>query len=172
MGRWIKIILLAVAVVFVAGFVMLQASNQPTAPQQPIAYNHWQHVTSKEGPQLSCDYCHEYADKSAHATIPNITTCMGCHAAVKTESPEVQKLAAIAKRKEQPKWVRIYSFEPEADVFFSHKAHVKANVDCKECHGNVPEAQTMKREVKHTMGWCIDCHRERKASIDCYVCHR
>jgi hypothetical protein len=172
MGRWIKIILLAVVVLFVAGLLILRAAGKPTAPEQPIAYNHWQHVTSKQGPELSCDYCHEHADKSAHATIPNVTTCMGCHAAVKTESPEIQKLAEIAKRKEQPKWVRIYYFEPEADVFFSHKPHIKANIDCKECHGNVPEAQTMKREVKHTMGWCIDCHRERKASIDCYVCHR
>jgi hypothetical protein len=172
MGRWIKIILLAVVVISVFAIFLLRASGKPVAPVQPIAYNHWQHVTSKEGPQLQCDYCHEYADKSAHATIPNVSTCMGCHAAVKTESPEVQKLAALAERNEQPKWVRIYYFEPEAAVFFSHKPHVKANIACTECHGNVPEAQKMKREVKQTMSWCLDCHRARKASIDCYVCHR
>src|SRR5205085_10688832 len=127
MGRWIKIILLAVVVLFVAGLLILRADSKPVAPDQPIAYNHWQHITSKQGPELSCDYGHEYADKSAHATIPNVTTCMGCHAAVKTESPEIQKLAEIAKRKEEPKWVRIYYYEPEADVFFSHNPHMKAN---------------------------------------------
>jgi hypothetical protein len=172
MTRWLKIILLAGVVILVGGLILLRAANKPAAPVQPINYNHWQHVSKKEGPELDCTFCHEHADKSAHATIPNISTCMACHLSVKTESPEVQKLADYAKRNEQPKWVRVYYFDPEADVFFSHKAHIKANIACTECHGNVPEMQVMRREVKHTMGSCLDCHRARNASIDCYVCHR
>jgi hypothetical protein len=22
------------------------------------------------------------------------------------------------------------------------------------------------------MGWCLDCHRQRGASIDCWTCHK
>ncbi|MBI3651711.1 MAG: menaquinol oxidoreductase [Acidobacteria bacterium] len=172
MKRGLKIFLLVGVAILIAVWLAWRAASQPVAPDQPIAYNHWQHISKPDGPQLDCDFCHEYADKSAHATIPNITTCMGCHEAVKTDSPEVQKLAAYAQRQEQPKWVRVYFFDPEADVFFSHKPHVKANIACTDCHGNVPQLQKMRREVKHTMGWCIECHRQRKVSIDCYVCHR
>ena len=27
------------------------------------------------------------------------------------------------------------------------------------------------RVVKHTMGKCLDCHRQRKATDDCAACH-
>jgi hypothetical protein len=30
----------------------------------------------------------------------------------------------------------------------------------------------VRREVDQSMGWCIECHRNQNASIDCYVCHR
>ncbi|MEW6130563.1 MAG: cytochrome c3 family protein [Acidobacteriota bacterium] len=172
MSRSLKIIALLVIIFVPLGFFIPRATNRPTAPKQPIEYNHWQHVVSQDGPQLDCDFCHENADKSPHATIPNISTCMGCHVAVKTESPEIQKLAEFYKRKEQPKWVRVYYFEREANVFFSHKPHLKAKMECKECHGEVTASPGVKREVNMTMSWCLDCHRQRQASIDCYVCHR
>jgi hypothetical protein len=27
------------------------------------------------------------------------------------------------------------------------------------------------RVVEHNMGFCVDCHTKRKASIDCLTCH-
>jgi hypothetical protein len=23
-----------------------------------------------------------------------------------------------------------------------------------------------------SMGWCLDCHRENRASLDCLICHK
>jgi hypothetical protein len=158
--------------ILVGGAFLLRGRTKTEGPQQPIAYDHWQHVTKPDGPKLDCTDCHENADKSSHATIPNTSTCMLCHAALKTESPEVQKLAAFAQRGEQPPWVRVYWQEPGSDVFFSHKPHIRAKVECTTCHGPVPEMHRMRRAVNQTMGWCIDCHRQRGASVDCYVCHR
>ena len=172
MRRPAKYIIPVVLILSATGIVLLQAAGKPEAPHQPVDFNHWQHVTKKEGPELDCAYCHEHADKSPHATIPNTETCMACHLAVKTESPEVQKLAAISERGEQPAWARVYWFEKEANVFFTHKAHTRAGVGCAECHGKVGESQKVRREINQTMGWCMDCHRARQASIDCYVCHR
>jgi len=160
------------AIVVVAGVVLLRASARPEAPRQPIEFDHWLHVTKKDGPELECTFCHENVDKSSHATIPNITTCMGCHETEKTDSPEVQKLAAFAERKEQPPWRRVYWLEPEANAFYTHKAHIRAGLECTTCHGQVGQMHRVRREVNQTMGWCMDCHRSKNVSNDCYVCHR
>jgi hypothetical protein len=172
MRRLTKTVAVVLVAILVIGFVLLRALGKPEAPRQPIEFDHWQHVTKKDGPELECTFCHENADKSSHATIPNITTCMGCHESEKTESPEVQKLAAFAERKEQPPWRRVYWIEPEANTFYTHKPHIRAGIECSTCHGQVGEMHRVRREVDQTMGWCIDCHRARSASVDCYVCHR
>ena len=170
--------ILAIAVV-AGGFLLMRVfAGSGYAPVQPIQFDHWQHVTKgaaegeEGGPQLECTFCHEHADKSSHATIPNISTCMMCHESTKTESPEVQKLTAISERKEQPPWKRVYWMEKEANVFFTHKPHIAAGVDCVACHGEVGQMHRVRRETDQTMGWCIDCHRKKGASVDCYICHR
>jgi hypothetical protein len=167
---------LLVIALLAGGVFLVIGAGKPAAPAQPIAFDHWQHVRKgaegEEVPELECGFCHEHADKSAHATIPNANTCMLCHQAIKTESPEVQKLAAFAERNEQPPWTRVYSFEREAAVFFTHKPHFKAGIECSACHGDVANSHQIRREVEQNMGWCIDCHRSRGASIDCYACHR
>ncbi|HJQ70862.1 MAG TPA: cytochrome c3 family protein [Blastocatellia bacterium] len=172
MRRASKAVILAAALVIVLGFALLGAMGGAEAPRQPVEFDHWQHVSKEEGPQLDCDACHEHAANGPHATTPNISTCMICHESMMTGSAEVQKLAAISARGEQPRWVRIYWFEREANVYFTHKPHVRAGVDCAVCHGEVKQAHRLRREVDQTMGWCIDCHRERQASVDCYACHR
>jgi hypothetical protein len=174
MRRAIKSSILVVVAILVIGLVLLRASGKPEAPRQPIDFDHWQHVTKEadDAPQLECTFCHENVDKSSHATIPNIATCMGCHDSIKTESPEVQKLAAFAERKEQPPWKRVYWLEPEANAFYTHKPHIRAGIECTTCHGQIGQMHRVRREVDQTMGWCMDCHRSRSVSVDCYVCHR
>ncbi|PYP90286.1 MAG: menaquinol oxidoreductase [Blastocatellia bacterium AA13] len=165
----ILLALAAVSVVFLSGII-----GKPFEPAQPIAFDHWQH-TSKQGedtPKLECTDCHENADKSRFATIPNVSKCMICHETMKTESPEIQKLAAYSSRSEQPPWKRVYWIEKEADVFFTHKPHIRAGVDCTTCHGQVNQMHRVKRDVDHSMGWCIQCHRENRVSVDCSICHR
>jgi len=162
----------AVTLILVSGFLLLGVPAISDAPEQPIAYDHWKHVTNPDGPQLECTFCHENADKSSHATIPNISTCMACHESIKTDSPEVQKLAAYSERQQQPPWVRVYSIPKAANVFFTHKPHMLANVDCVTCHGQIGQMHQVKRVVNQDMGWCIECHRSRQVSVDCYICHR
>jgi len=152
-------------------FIALGATSDGSVAQ-PIAFDHSLHVTADQGPQLECSFCHEHADKSPHATIPNTSLCMGCHQSIRTEAPEIQKLASYAERGEQPPWKRVYWIDPSADVFFSHKPHIRAHVDCAVCHGNVAGSRVVRREVEFTMGRCVDCHRQNQASTDCYICHR
>ena len=136
---------------------------------QPIAYPHKTHVTDN---QMECLTCHVNADRSIAATVPSVTECMVCHENVKPESPEIQKLAAFAKKGEEPPWVRVYGFSPSAGVHFTHKRHVKAKIECSTCHGDMAQAMDFRLNVKWTMGKCIDCHRERQVSVDCLTCHK
>jgi len=172
MKRAILFAVIVTIAISVVGVVLLRAAAKPVAPKQPVEFDHWQHVTKEDGPQLECTFCHENADKSSHATIPNVDTCMGCHESIKTDSPEIQKLAAFAARKQQPPWRRVYWLEPEANAFYTHKPHIRAGLECATCHGQIGQMHRVRREVKQTMGWCVDCHRSRGVSVDCYVCHR
>ena len=172
MRSW-KVIFLLFAVIVVSLFFLSGIIGKPFEPIQPIAFDHQQHTLKEDpAPQLDCVFCHQNADKSRYATIPGVSTCMGCHESFKTDSPEVQKLAAIAARSEEPAWRRVYWIDSSADVFFTHKPHIRAGVDCAVCHGQVNQMHRVRREVEHSMGWCIQCHREKKVSVDCYICHR
>jgi Cytochrome c7 and related cytochrome c len=144
------------------------AFRRPPAVRQPIAFPHKTHIAN----QMECLTCHSNADRSIMATFPSVSDCMVCHENIKTDSPEIKKLAAYAARNEEPPWVRVYTFEDEADVYFSHKRHVKANVDCSRCHGDQQNAMDARQRVQWTMGKCIDCHREHKVSVDCLTCHK
>jgi len=146
----------------------LTASQSRPVVKQPVAFPHKTHTTN----QIECVFCHTGVEVSERAGIPSVSQCMVCHQSVKTDSAEIQKLAAFASRNEEVPWTRIYGFQPGAAVRFSHKRHVKAEVTCETCHGNVAEAYEMRREIHWTMGKCIDCHRSRQASVDCLVCHK
>src|SRR5262245_6325769 len=178
MKRVMQMVPVSVLRILIGGFMLLDGPAKTDAPEQPIAYDHWIHVTKADCeepelcPQLKCTDCHENADKSSHATIPNVSKCMGCHQVIKTDSPEIQKLADYYDRGEQPPWKRVYWIPKSADVFFTHKPHVQANVACTTCHGQIGQMHQVKREVDQDMGWCVSCHRSQGVSIDCYICHR
>jgi hypothetical protein len=96
---------------------------------------------------------------------------MLCHAKLATAKPEIQKLAAFATAKREVPWQRIYGFAPEAMVKFQHAPHARANVGCAACHGDMTQATTAQLLVRHTMGTCLNCHRQYKATEDCAACH-
>lgn len=135
-------------------------------PQQPLPYSHKVHAGDLK---LACKMCHVNPDPGELMTLPATSTCMKCHSAVKTESPHIQKLAAAAKEGKDIKWVRVYRIP--GYVFFSHKAHVDAGATCQECHGEVATRDQLFKERPNNMGACMECHRQKKASIDCAFCH-
>ncbi len=137
------------------------------ASDQPIAYSHKQHIALG----LQCLDCHSSADTGAAATLPSVRKCMLCHAKIATGKPEIQKLAAYAAGKREVPWQRVYGFPPEALVKFQHAPHARAKIGCATCHGDMTQAATAERLVKHNMGTCVSCHRQYKSSEDCAACH-
>lgn len=134
---------------------------------QPIAYSHKQHIALG----LQCLDCHSTADTRAAATIPSVQKCMLCHAKVAITKPEIKKLIAYSEAKREIPWERVYSFHRDALVKFKHAPHIRAKVECATCHGDMTQATVAERVVNHTMGSCVSCHRQKKASDDCAVCH-
>jgi hypothetical protein len=141
-------------------------------PVQPIAFSHKLH-SGKLG--MDCLYCHYSADKSPIANIPAVSLCMGCHKLAVTDRPEIKKLAGFWERGETPPWVEVYRLPDH--VKFNHKRHVKAAIDCAQCHGNVAEMDVVRQAASLKMGWCITCHRQNldnknfPATMDCVACH-
>lgn len=139
---------------------------------QPIAFPHDIHAGQF---QIDCQYCHFSAERSVDAGIPAVGDCMGCHTVVsgRNSPEEVAKLRDYFQRGEPIPWVRIYKVSDH--VHFPHVRHVAVDagaLDCTECHGEVTEIEFMEEvEQPLVMGWCVDCHRENEASVDCAVCH-
>ena len=141
------------------------AADPPAPPKQPVPYSHKQHLAMG----LACKNCHTNPDPGETMGIPQVKVCMGCHTSVKTDSPHIQKLAKHAADQTEPPWVRVYRIP--SYVFFSHKANGETGAKCEACHGPVATREALWRETNISMGACMDCHRQNKASNDCTYCH-
>jgi hypothetical protein len=139
----------------------------PEKPPQPIKFPHNKHIALG----IDCKFCHYYAEKSKYAGVPSVSTCLGCHRYVASvmNSPEVQKIFKYAEEGKPIPWVKVHDL-PDF-VRFTHKIHVNRGIDCKECHGDVAQMDTAQRVAPLTMGWCLDCHRKKNASTECFACH-
>ena len=143
-----------------------------TGPTQPIAFSHQIHADSLG---MSCLYCHYGAAKSPIANLPPVSTCMGCHKMAVTDRPEIVKLTGYFERNEQVPWVEVHKLP--SHVKFNHKRHVKAGIQCEQCHGKVQEMKVVYQYASLKMGWCLSCHRQHMndaknpATMDCVACH-
>lgn len=140
-------------------------------PEQPIKFSHVTHVQKN---QMECQFCHWNVTKSPYAVIPEVETCVGCHKLIpgttEEQKTEIAKINEYFSKNEPIPWVKVHA-TPDY-LKFNHKRHIKAGMTCQQCHGQVPEMETVERVSSMKMGWCVSCHRQQGASIDCYTCHR
>jgi cytochrome c2 len=166
----------------------LLGNQQGYAPRQPINFSHKLHAGELN---VSCLYCHHGAEKSDVAGVASVDTCMNCHQAVRKTQDQTRPSVELEKLVEQwatrnstaPEtvgWVRVHDL-PDY-VHFSHKNHVRNNIQCQECHGPVQEMKRVRQAANLSMGWCVDCHRQgpgkapthwKRSSgpLDCAACH-
>jgi hypothetical protein len=148
-------------------------------PDQPIAYSHRLHAGTL---RIDCAYCHWNVERSDHAAVPSLSVCMNCHAHVKPKDAKgrvKRNVALLLDAWEGRLPVRWQKVHVVADfVFFSHRRHVAAGLQCRTCHGAVETMERMRTANAPVMGWCLECHREpaeggaARASVDCVTCHR
>lgn len=136
-------------------------------PQQPIAFTHKVHL--EKG--LECVGCHQGVEQGPNAGLPSVKLCMTCHLAIATDKPEIKKVAAFLERGEEIPWQRVYGYYSSAHVRFNHAPHIRAGVTCATCHGDLTKQTVAIRAVDLDMGYCLNCHKQKKASVDCTTCH-
>ena len=137
------------------------------AMTQPVAFNHKLHLEQK----IECMDCHQLVMKTRRSGLPTANLCMPCHAVIKADSPEIKKVAQYRAVHRPIPWVRLY--QVPGFIYYNHERHVKAGgLACSTCHGATGTEEVSVAYRQFTMGFCIDCHKERKAPNDCTVCHR
>lgn len=129
-------------------------------PQQPVPFSHKLHAGDL---QIHCQYCHAGVEVSAHSPVPSTQTCMNCHTLVKSESPKLKLVRESYETGSPIEWVRIHKVPDYAH--FNHSRHIRAQIDCKSCHGPIEEMGVVSQFKSLTMGWCLDCHRNPETRI-------
>jgi hypothetical protein len=95
---------------------------------------------------------------------------MTCHLSIGKDKAAIQKLAEFARSKEPIPWVRVYSVP--AQVYWNHRSHLTAGVQCETCHGQVSQMDMMAKATNvTTMDGCVECHRSNNAATGCGYCH-
>jgi len=146
------------AMLLAVGFVWYFFSPEYTdvgyRPIQPVAYSHKFHVRDLG---IDCRYCHTSVENQAHANIPPTRTCMTCHSLVATDSASLDLVRSSYMTGEPIEWIRVHDLPDYA--YFNHSAHINAGVGCISCHGDVSKMEVVSLSEPHSMGWCLECHR-------------
>ncbi len=191
---------------FILGLVLALAFGWCVFPnllysqkEQPVNFNHSQHLNNKEN-ALECSSCHFLRADGSFSGLPATEKCARCHTpgSKPDVSPAEAKLYEYLEQGKEVPW-RAHQAQPD-NVFFSHAAHSAAN--CLRCHGSawseqdlctachltVPELdknpavqENMLTGYSRTtmkMWECERCHanpghyKETNSNNACYTCHK
>lgn len=121
---------------------------------------------------MPCDRCHQGVEQSAVAGLPPVSFCVRCHTRFIPDHPEIVKLVELYEAGEPIRWRKVNVMPTEAAVHFHHAVHVRAEVACETCHGDVANMTLAVRVIDTAdMGWCLECHEAEGATTDCVACH-
>jgi hypothetical protein len=158
----------ALCLLLAAGFMYFFYASPAThiGPAQPIAFSHRLHAGHKA---IDCRFCHPYVDRSIHPGLPPVEKCLYCHNYIIANHPEIRKEHTYYKERRSTPWVKVF-YVPE-HVLFNHQRHILKEIACEACHGEVKQMDRLKGQ-RFKMGFCIQCHREKDANLDCWLgCH-
>ncbi len=149
-------------------------------PTQPILFSHKIHAGDQK---IGCTSCHVYAMRGPVAGVPSMGRCQGCHKFVREDPdhPEItaqlKPLLQVLKDGTPVEWVRVTRVPDH--VYFTHERHVLAGLRCQQCHGEVQQMDVVHVVAPLTMGWCLECHRQkqrekpgRERLTQCVTCHK
>ena len=190
-------------------FTHLPGNHQGYEPVQPIAYSHRLHAGELQIPCLYCHFGAEKSKHAGIPPANVCMNChkfvTAPFGAIRHEdelaqkegrrprrliSPEIQKIYTAlalndslqfdpAKHLIPIQWMQIHKL-PDF-VYFDHRPHVAAGVECQKCHGAVQTMERVRQQEDLSMGWCVNCHRavntdgvagkNVNAPTDCSACH-
>jgi len=150
-----------------AGAAVAEFFDVRAEPVQPLEFPHNTHIENG----LMCTTCHTGVTQGPEAGIPTAFTCLGCHSFIATDAPRIQQLTENYNNGIDLQWQRVWGFAQSDHVKFNHAPHIRAEIDCSTCHGDIAAGTVAQRTVDHTMGFCVNCHLENEAPTDCLICH-
>lgn len=130
------------------------------SPHQPVAFSHKVH-SGDYG--IKCLFCHTEVEHLDFSPIPSTHTCIVCHVALKNESELMKTVNKSYDDTISIFWNRCYKL-PDY-THFSHSRHIRAEIDCASCHGEVEKMDTIFQGIALTMLWCLDCHRTPEKKV-------
>lgn len=158
----------AVSVLLSLGFVFFFYVSPATrvGAAQPIPFSHRLHAGHKA---IDCRFCHPYVERSIDPGLPPVEKCLYCHKYIIANHPEIQKEHNYFNTDTPTPWVKVF-YVPE-HVFFNHQRHIKKELACEECHGQIKQQDRLKGK-RFKMGFCLECHRRKEVNIGCWLaCH-
>jgi len=167
--KWLHLVILLGGGIYITNSLVVDAlaigRSQGYSPDQPVKFSHKIHA-GQNGTE--CLYCHSSAESSKSAGIPSTGVCMNCHLIVRNGTRsgafEIAKVIEAYEKGESIDWIRIHNLPDHA--YFNHSQHVGvAGLDCQECHGPVQEMDRVTQISDLSMGWCINCHRQKEVSF-------
>ena len=169
---------LLVLLLMIMALVLIQQDGA-TAAEDPASgeafpYNHQKHIAAG----VECVFCHPGVLNGAVAGVPSVQKCVGCHQNIQVTSKEGQANVDLlmhywdAGRPLQ--WEKTYD-QPDF-VYFAHRPHIAAGVNCENCHGDVSQMSVVRLAYRINMGFCLQCHRRQAPGkvdrlVSCATCH-
>jgi len=142
----------------------------------------------------NCRNCHEMKQSydswriSSHSSV----SCTSCHSRNPSEGIFSIKrttidrvLSHFLKPEKDPKayvskanCLRCHSaikknIMPNRDshVVNPHPVHLEAGLNCMHCHKDLVHPRSVSTSTRPKMKDCVNCHRSKKAAIECHTCH-
>ncbi len=158
--------LLCAAAVAAFLYLFYRTPGTEIGAAQPIPFSHRVHAGVKN---IQCELCHPYVGQSLDPGLPPVEKCLYCHKVIIAGHPEILKEHHYFDTRTPTPWKKANYLAEH--VVFNHQRHIKKELACKECHGQVETMDRIRGKYFY-MHFCIECHRERKANIDCWLsCH-
>jgi hypothetical protein len=184
----------------------LPGNQQGYAPVQPIAFSHRMHAGELQISCLYCHTGAERSPHAGLPASNICMNCHRFVTApfevVRAEAEEAQQARRPPRRIVSPEMLKLYDAlgldgqiqtdpgKPQRPIAwlkvhnlpaytrFDHHAHVHAGVECASCHGAVEKMDRVEQVSDLSMGWCVNCHREKRdaahkpaTATDCATCH-
>jgi hypothetical protein len=172
---WLFVAVLFILVLTSIIFLSRSQAAAGTTAEEVIKFNHQKHVAAG----VQCVFCHPGTLNGPVATLPSLVKCVGCHQNVQVTSDEGQASVDVLMQHWDEgvplHWEKTYD-QPDF-VYFAHRPHIAAGVNCENCHGDVGQMAVVRPAYRINMGFCLHCHREQPSGkqsqlTSCSTCHQ